>query len=43
MLVEELRFDINRKSNENGYPLSLAKELGEDKICDYLISMGVHE
>ena len=43
MLVEDLNFDVNRKSKENGYPLALAKELGEDKICDYLISMGAHE
>lgn len=43
MLVEDLNFDVNRKSKENGYPLSLAKELGEEKICDFLISMGAHE
>ncbi len=43
MLVEDLNFDVNRKSKENGYPLSLAKKLHAKEIYDYLLSKGAHD
>ena len=43
MLVEDLNFDVNRKSKENGYPLQLAKKLHAKEIYDYLLSKGAHD